>query len=123
MIKKIIKKDILLKILWSTIEDFVGLWEINWELRVLLPANNNTQNKVIAKKIIEHFLENGLVTLYYSKWGDQEIENIPLVEAKYLLNQNKYWSAPAIGETCIKIGITDKGSLFYIEDKINDLLS
>ena len=33
-------KDIIYKILWSTIEDFVGLWEIHWELNSLFPKKN-----------------------------------------------------------------------------------
>ncbi len=36
-------KAVVYKILWNTIEDFVGLWEILWELNSELPQKGKME--------------------------------------------------------------------------------
>jgi hypothetical protein len=106
-------KGIASKILWSTIEDFVGLWEILWELNSILPKNSQKENQEKAKEILIYFLEQNLVTFYWSKWGSEELEELQFNEALKLLGGEKYWDAPAINELCVKIGSTEKGEMVY----------
>ncbi len=63
---EITMKDVAYKILWSTIEDFVGLWEILWELNSVLPENSQKKNQNISKKILRYFLEQNQPVLQTS---------------------------------------------------------
>lgn len=115
-------KDIVYKILWSTIEDFVGLWEILWELNSVLPENSRKENQDISKKILRYFLEQNLVIIYVSKWGSDELEAKDFNEALNLIEDEKFWNAPYINELCIKIGNTEKGEKYYNEELIGDFM-
>lgn len=114
-------KDIIYRILWSAIEDYVGLWEIKWEFNSILSANGKESTESI-KRILQYFLENGLVKFYYNKWGSNEVQEIENDEAFKLLNEEKYWEAPEMNNTCLKVGSTEKGEKFYNENLIlNDV--
>lgn len=115
-------KDIVYKVLWSTIEDFVGLWEVLWELNSVLPENSQKENQEISKKILRYFLEQNLVTIYVSKWGGDELEEKDFSRALNLIEDEKYWNAPAINEFCIKIGSTAKGEKYYNEELVGDFM-
>lgn len=115
-------KNIIYKILWSTIEDYVGLWEILWELNSVLPENGHEENQERAKKILRYFLEQKLVTFYMNKWGRDELEELQFQEALKILDEEKYWNAPEINELCIKIGNTEKGEKFYNEELVDDFI-
>ncbi|MBW3518752.1 hypothetical protein [Flavobacterium sp. NKUCC04_CG] len=115
-------KNIIYKILWSTIEDFVGLWEILWELNSLLPEKSHKENLESVRKILKYFLEQNLVTFYMNKWGNDELEGLSSNEAILFLKDEKYWNAPAINEMCIKIGNTEKGEKFYNEELVSDFI-
>jgi len=115
-------KDIVYKILWSAIEDFVGLWEILWELNSVLTDKSQEENQEIARKILRYFLEQNLITFYVSKWGSDKLEELDFGEALKLIEDKKYWNAPSINELCIKIGNTEKGEKFYNEELIEDFI-
>lgn len=115
-------KNIAYKILWSTIEDFVGLWEILWELNSELPENSQRENRDISKKILRYFLEQNLVTIYVSKWGSDELEAKDYSESLNLIEDEKLWNAPVINELCVKIGNTEKGEKYYNEELIGDFI-
>lgn len=115
-------KKIVYKILWSTIEDYVGLWEILWELNSELPENCQRENQDISKKIVRYFLDQNLVTFYVSKWGSDELEAKDYRESLNLIENEKLWEAPAINELCVKIGNTEKGEKYYNEELILDFI-
>lgn len=106
-------KSVLYKILWSTIEDYVGLWEISWELNSLLPDYNSDKNEKVAKKILTFFVEQDLIDLYFNVWGNDEIKQINKVEASQLIKEEDFWKAPSINDLCIKVGNTEKGKAVY----------
>jgi len=111
-------KEIIYKMLWSTIEDFVGLWEIHWELNYIFSENSETENKQTVKKVIQYFLENGLVKFYFSKWGSDTLTEIDFPQSFKMLNEEEYWEAPEMNGMCLKIGSTEKGEKFYNEELI-----
>ncbi|MCB9333494.1 MAG: hypothetical protein H6574_20740 [Lewinellaceae bacterium] len=115
-------KEIVYKILWSTIEDFVGLWEVLWELNSIFPEKSHDKNKKNAKKILRYFLEQNLVVLYLNKWGSDQLEEMSLNESIKILEDDKYWRPPLINELCIKVGNTEKGEKFYYEDLVIDFM-
>jgi hypothetical protein len=112
--------DIVYKILWSTIEDFVGLWEIWWEVNSYFPKQSPEENKEITKKVLSYFLENNLVTFYFGSWGSEELISINSAEVMIIIDQEKYWLPPATKDTCIKIGNTEKGDKYYNDKLIKD---
>lgn len=113
--------NLVYKILWATIEDFVGLWEICWELNSLLPRKSIEENQETAKKVLDYFLRNNLINFYFSKWGSEELITINLDEAIKIINQEKYWVPPEVNDVCVKIGNTEKGEKFYNGKLINEL--
>lgn len=113
--------EVLKKVLWSTIEDFVGLWEIAWELNSLLSHNDALKNQKMAKKIVDLFLKRDLVRLYFNKWGSEKLEKISLEDTLNILDQKKYWDAPNLNDLCIKVGSTHKGELVYKSEGFLDV--
>jgi hypothetical protein len=114
-------KDIAYKLLWSTIEDFVGLWEILWEMKSILPDRTQAENHEIAKTILKIFLEQNLIKFYAGKWGSDELEEVDFNGALKNIEDEKLWKAPEINELCIRIGNTEKGEKFYNEELLEDL--
>lgn len=115
-------KELVYKILWSTIEDFVGLWEINWEVNTFFPNNSSSQNKEFARKILVYFIENDLVKLYFDKWGGDELSELNKKEALEITREEKFWDPPSINDRCIKVGSTEKGEMYYKKESIKDII-
>jgi hypothetical protein len=110
------EEEIAYKILWATIEDFTGLWEIFWEINTDIP-NAESENKKNIKQILHKFLVDGLVVFYTGKWGsDQSDLHLDIEESVKALDQEENWSAPDFGKFCIKIGSTEKGEKYYTEE-------
>jgi hypothetical protein len=103
-------KEIRLKILWSTIEDFVGLWEVVWELNSLAIQDNNQRNAI---DILTYLNKNDFVRFYYSIWGQDDLVEIPNDQALKVLTEDKYWKPSSFGEKCVKVGSTIKGENYY----------
>jgi hypothetical protein len=115
-------KDKIYSILWITMKDFAGLWEICWELDSLFPEKSKTAHRQVAKKALQYFLAQNLVTFYINKWGSDNLEELSSEEAIKILNGEKYWDAPALNEICIKVGSTEKGEDFYNKERITGLI-
>ena len=105
-----IHQEIVSKILWSTIEDFVGLWEILWELNSLQQKTNSRDDAI---KILNFLQANKLITFYFSKWGSDELIKISEEEVSKLIANDTYWSPPELGQECIKVGSTKEGEDVY----------
>jgi hypothetical protein len=109
-------KDITYKILWATIEDFVGLWEIHWEVNsIFKEKEDEVKNKELARKVILSFLELGLVKIYFDKWGGNDLKEINLREAEEIINGEVFWNPPSTNDVCVKVGSTEKGEKYYNE--------
>lgn len=112
-------KKLIYNLLWSTIEDFVGLWELLWEVNSNL-KHDSPSNKELVKKIILYLLEVGLLKLYYNKWGDDKLEEISHQEAIKTIKGDNFWLPPKVNDLCVKIGSTEKGEKYYNEELIKD---
>ncbi|MBL7790953.1 MAG: hypothetical protein JNK77_01420 [Saprospiraceae bacterium] len=112
-------KELIYKLLWSTIEDYVGLWELLWETNSI--SSSSTSDIELAKRVLLYFIEAGLVNLYYDKWGNDQLVEIGLQESIEIININKYWSPPDINDFCVKVGSTQKGEKYYNEELIEDI--
>jgi len=114
------KNELMTKLLWSTIEDYAGLWELNWEVNSIL-EKDYTCNMELTKKILLHLLQIGLIKLYFNKWGEDQIQEIRRQEAIEVLENEEYWSPPKLNDLCIKTGSTKKGEKYYYEDLISEI--
>lgn len=101
------------KILWACIEDFVGLWEIHWEINSLHPENSFEENRAIGIEILSDLLMNGLVDVYSDVWGSDKLTLVKKSDGIKLLEDDQSWSSPTISQPCVKIGNTDKGLKVY----------
>ena len=113
-------RQLVYKILWSTIEEFVGLWEILWEVNTIL-HKDVSKNKELAKKIVFYFLETELIKLYYDTWGNDELREIDNQEAMEIIKGEKFWLPPEINDVCVKAGSTEKGEKYYNEELMEDI--
>ena len=48
----IISKELMYKLLWATIEEYAGLWELHWEVNSALKVISASKNKELARKIL-----------------------------------------------------------------------
>lgn len=113
--------DLAYRILWATIEEHPGLWEILWEVNMELPNNDVAENRKIAMKILKIFVEHKIVEVYLSKWGHEEMEVKKSTEAVIILEDLKNWIPPTLNEPCVKLGNTEKGEKSYSEKRLNSL--
>ena len=120
---KVTKEDIKV-ILWATIEDYLALWEVPWELKNIHGNSNESKLKILALKIIKFFLQNELIELYCCVEPFGEISKIDGDINFYynLLNQDKYWNIPDNGDKTIRIGATEKGEKLYRESNYEDYI-
>jgi len=100
-------------ILWATIEDFAGLWEILWEVNISLSDKNETQNKELTKETLTHFLNKGFVKCYRSTWGIDDLVEISSTKAIEFLDEENYWQPPKLDDPCLKFGCTEEGEVYY----------
>ena len=113
-------KDLIYKLLWSAIEEFVGLWELLWEINSELDGNSTT-NKELAKKLLLFLLETKLIKLYYNRWGDDQLQEINQQESIEIIKGEKFWLPPEVNEICVKVGSTEKGEKYYNEELIEEV--
>lgn len=114
----LIRKLYISKILWSSIEDYVGLWELVWELN----SSGLSDSRSLVDSILKYLLKEKLIKLYYSKWGKDELLEIDNEHVSSLLLDSKYWEAPSLDQLCIKVGSTIKGEEYYENNRIEDIL-
>jgi hypothetical protein len=104
------KKDLLRPILWATIEDFVGLWEILWEVDNIFANKEIDSNKSTVKTILKCFFEQELINFYSAVWGESDdFIELGRDEVLEMLDHENYWQAPAINDFYIAVSATEKG--------------
>lgn len=114
------KNELRYKLLWSTIESFVGLWELRWEANSIV-GEDASKNEDLIKKLFLYFLETGLVELYFDKWGSEELQAIDQKEAMEIIKGDDFWHPPKMNDICVKIGSTKKGEKYYNEKLLGDI--
>jgi hypothetical protein len=115
-------KEIAYKILWSTIEDFVGLWELFWEIDTEFSGISIVETQATIKILIKVFLENNLVVVYLGEWGSNRLKALDIDAAINLLEEKRFWNAPELNEVCLKLGCTEKGEKYYNNELLSDLI-
>lgn len=106
-------------LLWASIEDYVGLWELLWEIDSA-SSNDLEANKGSAKKFLLYSLNTNLIKCYYNRWGNDQIQEIGRQEAIEIIEGDRFWLAPELGDLCVKLGSTEKGEMYYNESLIDN---
>lgn len=105
------KREILLVVLWATIEDYVPLFEIPWEIKSVY---DSIDTKGMSRKILTGFIYRDFIEIFRGEYNDlKKINDIETSIA--LLNEEEYWEASDKDEKIIRISATEKGVKFYKE--------
>jgi len=101
-------------ILWASIEDYCGLWELVWEIISLYPNLSKKKNRDATSRCILHLISKDFVELLYCqepygemiKIGDRN--NCP-----NLLCNPKVWASPLPKSQSIRVSATKAGEKYY----------
>lgn len=95
------------KILWATIEDYVGLWEINWEF------NDGKIKHSEIVQILMQFLKKKYVELYFCKEPYGELKKVQ-GNSEALIIDAKNWQEPLKGgDISVRVSATKLGERYY----------
>lgn len=100
-------------ILWASIEDYAGLWEAVWELRPLHRDADDGELLLIARREIDHLIDEGFIALYRTVEPDGEPQRISEQEYRPILEEARNWLAPDWDATAIRFGATPAGEAAY----------
>lgn len=103
--------DALRAVLWAALEDYVGLWEVVWELNSLEASEGSSPTK-LARSVTRELDARGWVEFYQCLEPDGEM--IPLDEPiSRLLDDDDSWAEPESGAVSIRMSATDQGKRAY----------
>ena len=101
-------------ILWASIEDYFGLWEVVWELRsepLNVPDKDCLES---AQQIVRGLLGKRWVKLYGRRGVTFKEEPLPEEEWATILADNAAWSEPENANAlAVLIASTDEGEAAY----------
>jgi len=114
-----IKIEISKVVLWATIEDYVGLWELLWEVNTQFSDIPEEQRKQALLEVLQQLLNKDLINLYSCKEPYGEVSILDKSIAYAALTEEKNWQAPDLTDISIRAGATEKGEAFYQTDGID----
>jgi hypothetical protein len=102
------------KVLWSSIEDYCGLWELVWEINTLHPNRSRKDSQHIALQCMLYLISKDWVRLFYCQepYGKM-IEIVDRNIYHSLLKDLKVWKSPLPGARSIRISATKSGEKYY----------
>ena len=102
------------KLLWTSIEDYCGLWELVWEINTLHPNLSRKEGQHIALQCMLYLISKDLVRLFYCQepYG-RMIEIVDRSSYPNLLQDLKLWEAPLPGTRSIRVSATKSGEKYY----------
>lgn len=107
------------KLLWASIEDYCGLWELVWEMNTLYPDNSSEKSQHMAFQGTLYLLSRDLVALFYCEEPYGSMTAI-VIGDNYVdfLRDLKIWEAPSPGSCSVRVSATAAGEKYY-----NDMLA
>ncbi|MBN1981662.1 MAG: hypothetical protein JW795_09030 [Chitinivibrionales bacterium] len=100
--------NIIKRILWASIEDYAGLWELLWEF-------NNDSAEITEHEIRQATVElllKQFLELYFCKEPYGEMTKIDSGWKDLLLN-DKYWKIPENNAVSIRVSATEIGKKYF----------
>ena len=107
--------SLLMHALWLGIEDFSGLWEVEWELNVRHEAGRGGVNRVAALGLVFELYERGWVELFRCQEPYGALDVVPRDEVRGLLVSAASWEEPTAHGVSVRFGTTEAGTTAYLE--------
>lgn len=101
-------------ILDMAVDDFIGLWEILWRTRSLVPEGREEEVRLTATDQTRDLLEQGLVALFRgTRFAGDEVP-LSRDEALAVLSDADQWEPPPQGDaTHVRLAATREGEKAY----------
>ncbi len=96
------------RVLWAAIEDYVGLWEIQWEFGKDIEKPSTLE----LIEVLIKFHDLGVLEFFKCKEPYGELEKIN-TNIKVLLEDIINWKEPLVGSISIRVSATNKGQEYY----------
>jgi hypothetical protein len=104
------------KVLWAAIEDYVGLWEIIWELASSCPEIPESDRKSFAERAVRCLIARNCLQLYErSEIGGKE-QLVSRARWDELLSDEANWGEPSSRSIEVLLGATNAGEKLYAMD-------
>ena len=104
------------RILWASIEDYTGLWELVWGLSADYPHMSEAGRRAVAERIVRDLLARGCIELYerqHQVSGNEEL--VPKERRDDLLRDQANWREPSSESVELLVAATDFGERLYAE--------
>ena len=116
--------NVIGRILSSSEEDYIGLWEVVWEINSRYPDQPPNLRKATAKRVVRTLFERSWIELYEcSPWpASPEPESVSIDPARResILSREENWEAPAPECPTYWIATTDEGDKAYYSGSVKD---
>ena len=101
-------------LLWSSIEDYCGLWELVWEFNTLHPNNSFHKNWGIAYRGVLYSLSKEFIELFYCQEPYGNMTRINGINSYVdFLQDPKIWEPPLSRARSVRISATKAGEQYY----------
>ena len=111
---KIYSKDILKAILWASIEDYCGLWELVWEINSLNLNLPQKESQYAALQCMLYLTSKDFVRLFYCQEPYGKMTEIDDINSyPNLLHNSKAWAPPLPKARSIRVAATKAGERYY----------
>jgi len=101
-------------VLWASVEDFVGLWEVVYLLAGGCPDVAEDERPSVARATVGALLERGYVRLWRREgsWGRPEL--LAGEQVADVLAEDIHWRAPAPGGPNVLLASTAEGRALFL---------
>lgn len=96
------------RVLWATIEDYVGLWEIPWEFG----KEKEQPSRSKLTEVLSQLIDQGYVELFRCQEPYGELEKVEQSPKSFLVETTN-WEEPIEGSVSIRLSATEKGQEYY----------
>jgi hypothetical protein len=105
--------EVLAMVLWSSIEDYQGLWEPEWELATAEPDAPADERLRRVRTAVRDLFDRGWIEVLRTLEPSGPATRLEGAEALAALDDERSWHPVAFGENAIRISATPEGLQAY----------
>lgn len=109
-------------LLWVCIEDYAGLWELEWELATKFPDISPETRRESLRNIVSKLMGSGLIILYQCQEPYGDTRPLSEEEARKAIESDEAWVCPEAQAKSIRVSATKEGEKIYQADNFNALI-
>ena len=113
-----VRRDALL---WASIEDYAGLWELELELNLLDGVPPKVSNREDARNLLADLVGRAWISLYWSEEPNGSRTPIPSEDYAGILNDDALWDPPSSWHRVVRVSATPEGEAAYQRRDQNDV--